>query len=220
MSMLFGKKSAKATLPDLPPANYSGLPAFPTMEHKDVDEKQDKALPAFPDSPSHNTFSQAAIKDAVGEPEHDDESDLPEFPSASQNSYGATKDVGAMDAWKPTSMKMTNSFHEDDDELSPAPSQKLSRAPMVDTEYSKPRSDEGFPMSSGSSVYVKLDKFHLARRTLREVQEKLEEVDSLIKRVRETKMREEQELTAWEKDIAHIKTRVKDVHENIFEKVE
>ena len=45
-------------------------------------------------------------------------------------------------------------------------------------------------------------------------------MDELLKKIREIKLREEQELTTWEKEINNAKSRIKDVHENIFEKIE
>lgn len=69
-------------------------------------------------------------------------------------------------------------------------------------------------------VYIKIDKFHSARRALNSARDKLKEVDELMRKIRETKMREEQELASWEDDISAIKSKVEDVTKNIFEKVE
>jgi len=69
-------------------------------------------------------------------------------------------------------------------------------------------------------VYIKIDKFHSARRSLNSARDKLKEIDELMKKIRETKMREEQELSSWEEEIETIKSKVEDVTKNIFEKVE
>lgn len=71
-----------------------------------------------------------------------------------------------------------------------------------------------------SDVFVKIDKFHQAKKALGEVKLKLSEIDGLVRKIRDTKMREEQEIAAWEKDMDHIRARMKDVTETIFEKVE
>ncbi len=55
---------------------------------------------------------------------------------------------------------------------------------------------------------------------LKETQEKLNEIDSLLARMRDIKMREEQELAVWEKEISAAKARIQDVTSNIFDKVE
>ncbi len=77
------------------------------------------------------------------------------------------------------------------------------------------------PYSQRSSdLFVKLDKFNSAKKTLSNIQDKLEEITSLLNKIRETKLREEQELSSWEKDVMSIKAEVHDVTENIFEKLE
>ncbi|MBS3065532.1 hypothetical protein J4229_00580 [Candidatus Pacearchaeota archaeon] len=69
-------------------------------------------------------------------------------------------------------------------------------------------------------VYVKIDRFHSARKALNSAREKLKEIEESMKKIRETRMREEQELSSWENEIQSIKTKVEDVTKNIFEKVE
>ena len=69
-------------------------------------------------------------------------------------------------------------------------------------------------------VYIKIDRFHSARRALNSARDKLKEIDELMRKIRETKMREEQELASWEDEIESIKSKVEDVTKNIFEKVE
>lgn len=69
-------------------------------------------------------------------------------------------------------------------------------------------------------VYVKIDRFHSARKALNSARDKLKEIDELMRKIREMKMREEQELASWEEEISIIKSKVEDVTKNIFEKVE
>lgn len=69
-------------------------------------------------------------------------------------------------------------------------------------------------------IFVKIDKFHSARRSLYDLKGKLDEVNSFLKKIREIRLREEQELAAWEKELLHAKTRIQNVTENIFEKID
>jgi len=171
-------------LPDLPPSRTKFR-----FDHKD----DSNALPSFPDSPNDRGFSQAAIKDAVGE-EHEDEKGI---------------GVVEMEEWSPM---------EDDEEMAefPEPSlRKIEPARRFEPSVIEiPRRAVG----DEKDVFVQIDKFHAARRALAEVRQKMEEIDEMIKKIRETKMREEQELGNWENDLTNIKSRIKDVSENIFEK--
>jgi len=69
-------------------------------------------------------------------------------------------------------------------------------------------------------IFVKIDKFRTARKSLSEIKLKIEEVESLLRRIRETKMREEHELAGWETELNAIKAKIKDITQNIFEKAE
>ena len=75
------------------------------------------------------------------------------------------------------------------------------------------------PAKSGD-IYIKVDKFVSARKALENAQQKVNEMQELLKVIRETKMREEQELAYWEKEMTSAKAQVQQVTENIFGKVE
>lgn len=76
------------------------------------------------------------------------------------------------------------------------------------------------PARKTEDIFVKIDKFHSARKSLALARTKLHEIDQLLGKIRETRMREEQELESWEKEIDLIKSKIEDVTKNIFEKVE
>ncbi len=104
----------------------------------------------------------------------------------------------------------------------------LPMPPMMQQQTSSQSSMSSMPPMNAMSltnrptrdkdIFVKIEKYQSARRTLQTTQDQLEEIDSLLKKIRETKLREEQELSAWEKELSVIKSRVQDVTE-IFEKV-
>jgi len=76
------------------------------------------------------------------------------------------------------------------------------------------------PKEKNNEIFVKIDKFYSAKKALNQTKSKIEEIDRLLNKIRETKMREEQELSAWEKDLSAVKARIKEVTESIFEKIE
>jgi len=71
-----------------------------------------------------------------------------------------------------------------------------------------------------TDVFVKIDKFYSARKALGDTQQKLEEMDELLRRIRETKLREEQELNGWDAELTKVKARVNEISGNLFEKVD
>ncbi len=72
--------------------------------------------------------------------------------------------------------------------------------------------------ASKHSIFVKIDKFKSARGSLTKVEEKLEEIDDLFKKLREVKMKEDKEVDYIEKELQGIKSRIRMVTEDIFDK--
>ena len=220
--MIFGKKTDKgdkSRLPDLPAPKYSmgGAVISPPIGRRDIE-----SLPSFPDSPNDNSFSQAAIKDAIND--SNDE-------SSNENEHDE------MEEWKPskfnadsiTSHKLKNTFEEGENEaIEEQDIEEESNEDEQNEEIEKEIPEEEYnkiernaaSKSKNDDIFVKIDKFHSARRTLHDIREKLEEINGLLKKVRETRLREEQELAAWEKELISAKNRIQNVTENIFEKVD
>ncbi|MBU0760621.1 MAG: hypothetical protein KJ600_03475 [Nanoarchaeota archaeon] len=200
--MIFRKKEEEEKLPDLPPLPGSSMRAkFGGSEYDDDNEKS--ALPKFPDSPSHNQFSRVAIKEAVEDKE----------PEEIIGHESRDVNVIEMDEWHPVNpLKHRELEHHEVEEIEedePVEQRYVVEPPRTNVQTARP-----------ADIFVRIDKFHSARKTLREISERLEEIDEVVQKIRETKLREEQELASWEKDLAHIKGRIKIVSESIFEKVE
>ncbi len=189
--MFWDKKETKSKLPDLPPLK---APALNLMDREEEIERH--ILPSFPDSPMRRGFSQSAIKDAVEVA--DNGSDSPE----ERKSF--------------KTVEMEGNEVEDDEEKEEHEDERLAPPPEMHREAFYAEKME----KRSHDIFVKIDKFQSAKRALSATKEKLASIDDLLKRIREIKMREEQELAAWEKEFAAIKIKIKDVTENIFESVE
>ena len=172
----------------------SKLPDLPPSQTKpnfnnSVDDSEPHELPSFPDSPTQKGFSQTAIKDAI-EPEH-------------QNTQLSTKE---MEEWSP--------------KIPEAPAEENTISPPS---FPKSSFEEHFTSSQNTNsqkdIYVKLDKFTAAKKAISQIKQDLKDMDELLRRIRETKMREEQELSGWEKEIYSIKERIDKITENIFKKI-
>lgn len=247
--MLWRKKEDKNLLPDLPPykgpalvrseANAVSLNNDELGEEYNEEKQQ---LPSFPDSMSDKGFSQAAIKDAVGSDFGDSSVAEPSgYPSAEVSSFERISPEGnnrfqtvEMEEWTP-------SMKNDEVQAISAVSRENSmpravpRAPSVSVppvvssgRLEEPptalsydtREEPIMRTGKNSDIFVKLDKFYSARKALVDAQQKLGEIDALLRKIRETKLREEQELTAWDKELLDIKTKINDIALNLFEKVD
>lgn len=227
--MFFKKKEDKGKLPDLPP-----LPIQQTstkginfkddlkLEENDSMDIEKHSLPSFPDSLEERGFSQSMIKNAVSDEHdrHEDHDDLPRLPEDSDSmsevgSSNSTKikvveaEQSGFDKMESSKWYSSDNISEPKDEVKPFPAPK-----MESTMMSSGRKDRS------QDIFVRLDKYKNARKSLDEMEYRLNEIEDLLKRIRETKLREEQELGAWDQELMTVKNKLKEVTSNIFEKVE
>lgn len=76
------------------------------------------------------------------------------------------------------------------------------------------------PAPKNADIYVKIDKFMSAKKSLISIKDQVSQIDDLLKKIRETKLREERELSIWEKEIFSIKEKIRDVNDNIFDRTQ
>ncbi len=202
--MFWNKKPSDSSLPELPPLEPLKSPRMPRKEmgmNEEMNEEESEihSLPSFSDSPSKKGFSQSAIKEAISieeNQEQDPEETISPEPYMKKSS--------------PVMMEMSLS------EIKKLPIPPLNT--KIEEDFSSPPIQSA-NQSKTKDIFVKIDKFQSARKSLSSASEKVNEVESLLKKIRETRMREDQELTAWEKDLESVKTKIEEVSKNIFEKI-
>ncbi len=241
--MLWGKKEDKRLLPDLPPLRspqtgikmegYEDTHLEENEEDENLNEKHE--LPSFPDSLNNKGFSQAAIKDAVSSNIDNSGINPPlKYPASngelerifpeSSPKYQAIE----MEEWNPGVKKISMSpgpMANVDNNYTPSmasslsiPNEKLQEPP--EGFVFEKREEIPSRTAKNNDIFVKLDKFYSARKALFDTQGKLQEIDALLRKIRETKLREEQELSSWENELASIKNKINDVAINLFEKID
>ncbi|MEK6934202.1 MAG: hypothetical protein AABW75_04990 [Nanoarchaeota archaeon] len=245
--MFWDKKEGKKVLPDLPPLQSPfNKDISNSAEHWEEDQTLEKqTLPSFPDSPITKGFSQAAIKDAVGSSSTKDDfevagSPLPEGKEFKTIEMEETKAISpsissiekslSSETIKPflmppqqkqTPLQVQEINNDVSNELSLPPLLAPTRPLQFSLPPTKPISfSEGRKFEKNSDIFIKIEKFQSARRALQTSQDHLEQIESILKKIREIKLKEEQELASWEKDLSLAKSRIQEVTENIFEKVE
>jgi hypothetical protein len=216
--MFWNKKEDKELLPDLPTPNKTISPFSPREEphHEDGDNM----LPSFPDSPMQKGFSQSAIKEAISNEEVKEEK-----VGSPLNSAKAFKAVELEDDSATIPPMQIKSFPSVN--IPPVTSQKkvvveeppigLPPEPIAPMQITRPSASSSRPKNE---IYVKIDKFVSAKKSLSDIDGKIDEITDLLKKIRDTKMREEQELASWEKDLSSLKLHVQDVTQEIFDRVE
>jgi hypothetical protein len=202
--MFWNKKDDKKGLPDLPPSKMPVNADLLRDLQKANEPLSLKELPTFPEAPSERVPSETAIKEVIEEPPAEtapaEKLSLPkiiEQPEDLEEAIGQKQTIKTieMDEWTP----------ESDAPLGEPPAEK----PKVKEQAYKPE-------KKGGDVFVKIDRFNTARRSLNSIKQKIEEMDVLLKKIRDVKLREEQEIASWEKDVATLKSRLQDINDNVF----
>lgn len=193
---LFSKKKEIAgeetlTLPELPRSSEFAL--LPKSKIPDVPsglpEIELDTLPILPNSEAGKKFNQEAIKEAINQP---------------------------MSEPQLQSQKLTRPIptRELEEKKIPEISDKKTLEPpiMISPKIHK-------HLKKIEPVFVRLDKFQSTTETFEEIQTKIEEIEELLKKTRDIKIREEQELAEWEREIQIIKSRIDLIDKNIFNKL-
>jgi hypothetical protein len=91
----------------------------------------------------------------------------------------------------------------------------LDQKPRMESKNSyKPQEKKAEP------VFIRLDKFETTIEAFEEIKAKIIEIEDLLKKIKEVKTKEEEELVSWEKEIQVIKTRIDSIDKNIFNKLD
>ena len=69
---------------------------------------------------------------------------------------------------------------------------------------------------TNDSVFVRLDKFEQAIKSFQEVKSMLKDMESLLSKVKETKINEDKELARWEAEIGQVKSSLEDIDNKLF----
>lgn len=182
-------------------------------------KEKEKGLPDLPRPPARPMLPPrdfSLVKD-------DDESneadihELPSFPDSPMQrgfSQSAIKDAVANEEvkdtaplYRPTAPAHPNYKFVEMDEWQPQ--ERTQRTP---TSISSKRDNK--------PIFVRIDKFQLARNSLEAVKGKLGEIEELLKTIRDVKAKEDAELSSWESEMENVKARVQNVLNDIFERAE
>ncbi len=200
MSELPSLTSGAPSMRDYQRAQLPPIGALNTEEDEEI-----HSLPSFPDSPMKRGFSQSAIKSAIGEPDIDESSELKEWRAQSSptnlppiNSMTKSTRTVEMDEWTPDAMALP----KNDMRLPPPPMSMQMSSPIRD---------------SKRPLFVKLDKFKEAKESLAKISEKLEQMDELLRMIKDIKAKEDVDLSSWARDMENIKARIALVNKEIFE---
>jgi len=204
-----------STLPEIPVSASSSndvsasTPTLPEVP-KQSEAKGLPDLPSFPVNAQTNTLNQEMVKSAVsdissGENEettgaleglHVEEiGELPSIPSIAVSAIPEP----------PKRTPKTNDMK---------PSMEIPETPKA-VEFT-PSMDERAVARQSEPIFVRIDKFQAAQKDFEVIKDKIKEIETILRKIKDVKSKEEQELNSWSEDIGKLKSRLAEIDSNVF----
>ena len=197
--------SKKEEVPEIAPA-----PTLPELPKKEIEiEKKDlPELPLFPNNPINKNLNQKMVKsmviDNLSPGEEEVNVEIPENLQITEEVSG-----GPTIPPKPSV-------------ASPIPSLPVVQAPPTSEkmalELNATKEDKSITKPI-EPIYIRIDKFQAAQKNFEQIKDKINEIESLLQKVKDIKSQEETELNGWTEDIEKIKARLAEVDSEIFDQL-
>ncbi|MDP2947717.1 MAG: hypothetical protein Q8N88_06405, partial [Nanoarchaeota archaeon] len=68
-------------------------------------------------------------------------------------------------------------------------------------------------------IFVRIDKFQSAKKSVDQVKKKIEEMESIIEKLNQVKVREEEEIKGWSTEVANLKLKLSEIDSSIFSQI-
>jgi hypothetical protein len=190
------------SLPPLPP-----LPSIPTAEEGSI-KKELPELPSFPSSSKNENLNQEIVKSAVSDvsppEENEEKAQIPK--SFHRIKAPVDETIGAP---KPSIW--------DSPEPAPLPTEEVKKQAPVIPDVPKHAPSPATPQQKQEEpIFVRIDKFQAAQKNFDEIKSKMEEMELVLKKIKEVRSREEEELKGWTEDVEKLKFRLSEIDSNIF----
>jgi hypothetical protein len=155
-------------------------------------------------------------------PQTSEKQDLPELPSFQNNSIGeqfnnaliksavqdssGEREVEVEEVGIPTPEEAAVEENVDKGER-----RTLELSPSMNPSMSSTKSLE--------PIFVRIDKFHEAKKDFEEIKKKMKDIENVLKKVKDIKTREDSEVSGWSDELEKVKSRLSEIDDNFFNKL-
>lgn len=178
------------------------LPSFPNQQKKDSLPE----LPSFPNNASSQNLNQEIVKSAVSDldssPEEDNEVESQEVVKTlpKKEIFQNTMNI-------PSKKEMNSPI--------PSPPKRIEQPKITP----KIMPGKNSSLNDDEPIFVRLDKFQSAQKSLDTIMKRISEIDFTIKEIKEVKDKEDEELSKWAKETEELKSLVSKIDDEIFGKI-
>lgn len=183
---------------------------------KEVEEQEE--VPKLPELPEQDNLVLLSKEDLPELPKiSNKDEELPEIKTNETNMLPKLPEP-EFEFQEPIKKPITKPQEMQKSKFSPLPKVPIKKP---ETEINpEPRLPTQPPKIKEKPIYIRLDKFEATEESFKEIKNKLIEIESFLKKIREIKTKEEQELEDWEREIQIIKTRIESIDKNIFNRLD
>ncbi len=218
-------------VPEIPPAPQ--LPSIPeppisqTPEKKEMPELPE--LPTFPVGKKNESLNNEIVKSAVSDAPEDNEVvvDMPSEDGVHNNTELPIPPVPT-----PTTSATLPAIPQLPPKTTPQlpPTQSSTPVPPIQSSIHQTPEKRTLELSPSiqhptsktkqiEPVFVRIDKFQEAQKDFDKIQKDVQEIESTLRKVKDIKADEEEQLSSWTKDLEKIKSRLSEIDINIFNKL-
>ncbi len=194
-----GLFSKKEEVPELSKA--PALPEIPKPK-EEAPKKNLPGLPSFPANSKNENINQEMVKSAVTD-----------MPSPGENEVHVEIPQGVH-------------VREAGGTIPPATSLPsiTSKAPALPPIPTVPKKIEKTPptlpaQNLNEPIFVRIDKFQASQKNFTQIKDKLEKIETVLKKIEDVRAKEEAELKGWTEDITKIKIQIAEVDTEIFDQI-
>ena len=195
--------SKKEEVPKIPPA-----PEVDTFLKNYPEGKSElPELPSFPADKKHENLNAEMVKSAVSEfPTPEDNEVNVEIPK-DFNSEGSGMGEGLLPP-KPS----LNAVPEPPKPVAPKP--VVSAKPKLHEPVSSPKLPHHV-----EPIFVRIDKFQQAQKSFENIKEKVHDIEALLRKIKDVKVKEDQELSNWSNEVEALKLKLSEIDNDIFDQL-
>ena len=174
------------------------IPASPTLPNLPY---KSEPLPAFPSNSKSNSINQEIIKSAISDNLGDNE----------VKAQNMEEDLKVTLPSIPPSTGKESILNQDKIPNPPSPKKPIT----VQAPVSISKKEETVP----ESIFVRIDKFQLAKKNSEQIKKKIEEIGIILDKINEEREKEEEELKNWAAEITDLKIKLSEIDSNIFSQI-
>ncbi len=207
MGLFKNKEDVPMVSPVLSPSPLPPLPTLPPTK-EDQRKKVLPELPSFPANVKNENFNQEMVRSAVSDISPPEDAKMYEEASADFNSENVKAESTVSvppSVQKPLDNIVPVDIKEEGFRPSIVPESKI-QIPKVP--ISPPKQDD--------PIFIRIDKFQAAQKNFNDIKDKVVEIESILKNIKNVKSQEEVELKGWTEDIEKLKAGLSEIDNDIF----